>query len=375
MQRNLYQEAGTTLASLAAPMRQFQIGVDAQGKPIMGGPAPGTEAPTLSEAISQGYGGLAGGMREADVANLFGAIGAATGRRPTTEGGYQSELSRAAAEQTAAANAALRLGNIMDAEALAGRAKALRDAANAELYGPAGSLPQYVGTAREQAMRDVEALRAAERGELSRESIRAAQQAAREAASARGQVMSRGTAAQEVLNREAAIQQRQQQARANLAQSMAQLGQGIGYQAANVFDPMAAVLGQQYGMQSQNVGLNQALYNQAMGLSSGAGGYGFAQQMINPFTQYAQDVYGTNVNALNAAMIQAANRQAALEAAKMGQSGEYARALGGLIASGGLSSIGGMLSSGVQGALNLLSGQWPGTTTRVTLPSGVSTGP
>lgn len=353
--RNLYTEAGTTLASLASPMRSFQIGVDAEGKPIM------SETPkgTLSEAISSGYGGLAGGMREQDVANLFGSIAAATGRRPTTEAGYQSELSRAAAEQTAAANAALRLGNIMDAEALAGRAKALRDAANAELYGPKGSLSQYVGTARDQAMRDIEALRSAERGELSRESIRAAQQAAREAASARGQVMSRGTAAQEVLNREAAIQQRQQQARANLAQSMAQMGQGIGYQAANVFDPMAAVLGGQYGMQTQNVGLNQALYNQAMGLSSGAGGYGFAQKMIDPFSGYAQDVYGTNVNALNAAMIQAANRQAALEAAKMGQSGEYARALGGLVASGGLGQIQSGITGGIQGLLNLLGGKWP----------------
>lgn len=125
--------------------------------------------------------------------------------------------------------------------------------------------------------------------------------------------------AQEVLNREAAIQQRQQQARQNLAQSMAQLGQGIGYQAANVFDPMAAVLGQQYGMQTSNVGLNQALYNQGMGLASGQGGYGFAQQMVNPFSQYAADVYGTNVNARNAFAISEANRLAALEAARMGE--------------------------------------------------------
>jgi len=125
--------------------------------------------------------------------------------------------------------------------------------------------------------------------------------------------------AQEVLNREAAIQQRQQQARQNLAQSMGQLGQGIGFQTANVFDPMAATLGQQYGMQTTNVGLNQALYNQGMGLASGQGGYGFAQQMVNPFSQYAADIYGTNVNARNAFMIQEANRLAALEAARMGE--------------------------------------------------------
>lgn len=358
--RNLYTEAGTTLSSLASPMRQFQIGVDASGQPIYGTtPQSGGRPLTLSEAIAQGYGGLAGGMREADVQNLFGAIGAATGRTPTAQTGYQAELNRAAAEQTAAANAALRLGNIMDAELLSARAQALRQQANPELFGAGGALPQYTQQAREQAMRDVAALRAAEAGQLTPEQIRNAQQAAREAYAARGQVFSEGAKAQEVLNRQQAIQQQQQIARQNLAQSMGQLGQGVAYQTANIFDPMAATLGAQYGMQSQNVGMNQALYNQAMGLTSGAGGYGFAQQMINPFTGYAQDVYGTNVNALNAAQIAAANRQAALEAAKMGQTGTYAQALGGLIASGGLGQIQSGISGGIQGLLNLLGGQWP----------------
>jgi len=351
-------------------MRRALIGVDADGNPIYSDPIFNDQGDpmSLTDAIAYGYGGLARGMRGEDVKNFLSSIGAATGTTPTTEEGYQSALSKAAAEQTAAANAALRLGNIMDAEYLAERALNLRKKANVELYGDEGSLPQYVKTAQDQAKRDLDALRTAERGELSRESIRSAQQAAREAASSRGQVMSRGTSAQEVLNRENLIQQRQQQARANLAQSMSQLGQGVGYQTSNVFDPMAAVLGQQYGMQTTNVGLNQALYNQALGLSSGAGGYGFAQQMINPFTGYAQDVYGTNVNAINADIINARNVQTALEAAKMGQSGEYARALGGLIASGGINRVGGMLSSGVKGALDLLSGRWPGGTTNVTVP-------
>jgi uncharacterized protein YgfB (UPF0149 family) len=341
-------------------MQQFQIGVDASGKPIYGTvPSSGGRPLTLSEAIAQGYGGLAGGMREADVQNLFGAIGAATGRTPTAQTGYQAELNRAAAEQTAAANAALRLGNVMDAELLSARAQALRQQANLELFGAGGALPQYTQQAREQAMRDVAALRTAEAGQLTPEQIRNAQQAAREAYAARGQVFSEGAKAQEVLNRQQAIQQQQQIARQNLAQSMGQLGQGVAYQTANIFDPMGATLGAQYGMQSQNVGMNQALYNQAMGLTSGAGGYGFAQQMINPFTGYAQDVYGTNVNALNAAQIAAANRQAALEAAKMGQTGTYAQALGGLIASGGLGQIQSGISGGIQGLLNLLGGQWP----------------
>ena len=360
--RNLYTEAGTTLSSLASPMRQFQIGVDATGKPIYGTiPSADGQPLTLSQAIAQGYGGLAGGMREADVQNLYSAIGAATGRTPTAQTGYQSELNRAAAEQTAAANAALRLGNIMDAELLSARAQALRQQANPELFGAGGALPQYTQQAREQAMRDVAALRAAEAGQLTPEQIRNAQQAAREAYAARGQVFSEGAKAQEVLNRQQAIQQQQQIARQNLAQSMGQLGQGVAYQTANIFDPMAATLGAQYGMQSQNVGMNQALYNQAMGLTSGAGGYGFAQQMINPFTQYTQDVYGTNVNALNAAQIAAANRQAALEAAKMGQTGTYAQALGNLIASGGIGQIQSGITGGIQGLLNLLGGKWPTT--------------
>lgn len=358
--RNLYTEAGTTLSSLASPMQRFQIGVDASGQPIYGTiPQTGGRPSTLSEAIAQGYGGLAGGMREADVQNLFGAIGAATGRTPTAGTGYQSELNRAAAEQTAAANAALRMGNIMDAELLSARAQALRQQANPELFGAGGALPQYTQQAREQAMRDVAALRSAEAGQLTPEQIRNAQQAAREAYAARGQVFSEGAKAQEVLNRQQAIQQQQQIARQNLAQSMGQLGQGVAYQTANIFDPMAATLGAQYGMQSQNVGMNQALYNQAMGLTSGAGGYGFAQQMINPFTGYAQDVYGTNVNALNAAQIAAANRQAALEAAKMGQTGTYAQAAGNLIASGGLGQIQSGITGGIQGLLSLLGGKWP----------------
>lgn len=360
--RNLYTEAGTTLASLAAPMRQFQIGVDAQGKPIYGtATGAGGQPLSLSEAIAQGYGGLSQGMTGQDIQNLLNSIRAQTGTTvtPGQAGGYQSALTQAANEQTAAANTALRSGNIADAEALFSRAQSLRQQANPQLYGDTGTLGQYATAAQNQVARDIAALRQAETGQLTPEQIRNAQQSAREAYAARGQVFSQGAAAQEVLNRQAAIQQREQLARQNLAQSMGQLGQGVAYQTANIFDPMAATLGAQYGMQSQNVGLNQALYNQAMGLTSGAGGYGFAQQMINPFSGYAQDVYGTNVNALNAAQIAAANRQAALEAAKMGQTGTYAQAAGNLIASGGLGQIQSGITGGIQGLLSLLGGKWP----------------
>jgi hypothetical protein len=358
--RNLYQEATTSTQALGTPMQRAVIGVGADGKPIYGevpiDPATG-QAMTVSQGIASGYGGLARGMTQQDISNLLQSIQAQTGA-PVT-GGYQAALTRAANEQTAASNTALRSGNIADAEAFAMRAKALRDQANASLFGQGGALPQFTQQAQEQVGRDVAALRAAEAGQLSPEQIRNAQQAAREAYGARGQVFSQGAAAQEVLNRAAAVQQQQQLARQNLAQSMGQLGGAIGYQTANVFDPFATTLGGQYGMQTQNIGQNQALYNQAMGLTSGAGGYGFAQQMINPFSAYAGDVYGTNVNAVNAAQIAAANRQAALEAAKMGQTGTYAQALGNLIASGGLGQIQSGITGGIQGLLDLIGGKWP----------------
>jgi hypothetical protein len=327
-QRYSWEEASSQLGMLNTPVGQRIIGYqkDASGKDVPvysrvpldeeGNPL------TVGGAITSEYGKMAGGMTQADLKRLQDTFGGFIGQFKGAKGEdltLQQSLTRAAAEQTTAANRALREGNLADAAKFGMEAKRLRDEANAQLYGDTGTLGQYATAAQNQVARDIEALRAAERGELSRESIRSAQQAALEAAGARGQVRSRGAMAQEVLNREAAIQQRQQQARQNLAQSMAQLGQGIGYQAANVFDPMAAVLGQQYGMQTSNVGLNQALYNQGMGLASGQGGYGFAQQMVNPFSQYAADVYGTNVNARNAFAISEANRVAALEAARMGE--------------------------------------------------------
>ena len=180
---------------------------------------------------------------------------------------------------------------------------------------------------------DLARLQAAQARQLSPEDVRNAQQAAREAYSARGLVMGPGAIGAEILNRENLARQREQEARANLQTSLGNLGQTVSFRTANIFDPLAATLSQQYGMQTGNQGLNQALFNQAAGISSGGYGYNYAQNLVNPFTPYAQDVYGTNVNALNAASIADANRAAALEAAKMGQSGTYAQALGSFLGS------------------------------------------
>jgi len=320
-QRSTFEEASKQIGALKAKTgRQllgYEMGPDNKLVPVYSSP---TGETTVAEDVVSGYGKTARGMTQEDLQNLFASIVSQGGGASLAKGqGYNVALTDLAAEQTRAANRALREGNLADAAQFGMEARRLREMANPELYGETGALPQFTRAAQGQVTRDIEALRAAERGELSPEAIRTAQQSAREAFAARGRVMDRGAVAQEVLNREAAVQQRQQLARQNLAQSMGQLGQGIGYQTSNVFDPMAAALGQQYGMQTSNVGLNQALYNQAMGMASGQGGYGFAQQLYNPFSNYAADVYGTNVNAINAAQIAEANRLASLEAARMGE--------------------------------------------------------
>lgn len=322
-QRSTFEEASKQIGALKAKTgRQllgYEMGPDNKLVPVYSSP---TGETTVAEDVVSGYGKTARGMTQEDLQNLFASIEAQTGisrDKLKGEGGYQGALTKAAADQTEAANRALRRGNLADAAEFGMQARRLREMANPELYGETGALPQFTRAAQGQVTRDIDALRAAERGELSREAIRNAQQATREAFGARGRLRDTGAMAQEILNREAAVQQRQQLARQNLAQSMGQLGQGIGYQTSNVFDPMAAALGQQYGMQTSNVGLNQALYNQAMGMASGQGGYGFAQQLYNPFSNYAADVYGTNVNAINAAQIAEANRLASLEAARMGE--------------------------------------------------------
>jgi hypothetical protein len=130
--------------------------------------------------------------------------------------------------------------------------------------------------------------------------------------------MGKGAIGAEIMNRDALSRQRQNEARTNLSTSMGQLYQGIGAQTANVFDPTAATLGQQYGMQSGNVGMNTNLSNQAGALTSGGMSNQYIQGMINPYNPYATDVYNTNVNAANAGSISAATNAANLKMAEMG---------------------------------------------------------
>jgi hypothetical protein len=76
-------------------------------------------------------------------------------------------------------------------------------------------------------------------------------------------------------------------------------------------------------MQTSNVGLNQALFGQGTGFSSGALSNQFVQGLLNPYSSYAADVYGSNFNAANARAIAEANANAAAQ-------GADARLIGGL---------------------------------------------
>lgn len=272
----------------------------------------------LTPALSQMYGGLARGYQSEDEARLYGM--AAPGSQFARA---QQGLTGMASAQTEAANRALRAANLQDVMSMQQQALQARKGANPELY---GALQQLTGQAQQQAASDFGRMQTA--GQLSPEDIRNAQQAAREAYAARGQVMSPGAVGAEILNRQALQQQREQQARQNYQQSFGNLGAATQMQTANIFDPFSTILGQQYGMQTQNVGTTQGLFGQAGALASGGLSYAPVVQTYNPFGVYPADVYGTNVNAVNAAQIAEANRAAALQAANLGQTGDYAKALG-----------------------------------------------
>jgi hypothetical protein len=88
---------------------------------------------------------------------------------------------------------------------------------------------------------------------------------------------------------------------------------------ANVFDPPAAILGGQYGRQTQNYGTNAALYGQAANQMAGSQNY--VQKVFNPMGEYPNNIEDFNVNAVTAASIARANNEASVEAAR--QAGMY----------------------------------------------------
>jgi hypothetical protein len=166
---------------------------------------------------------------------------------------------------------------------------------------------------------------------LSPEDTRNAQQAAREAWSARGLVNSNGAIADEVLNRDAISRQRlaERQALASAVdqQGFAQRQQGFGNQVQNsllqmqgAFNPFNTIT----NANTTNQGSNQQLFNQGAGFSSGAFGNQNVNNLANPFNNYSQDVFGSNYNAGNARYISQGNNAAALAGARDAASGDIA---------------------------------------------------
>lgn len=248
------------------------------------------------------YGQLSGQPGQADISNFRGLIGSMAG--------YNPELTGIANQQTIESQRALRDANIADVQRLQQQAMEAQRLANPELYSALGS---YQGAAQGMLATDLERLQGG--GRLNAEEIRFAQQAAREAGAARGREMDQSTVSAEVLNRDALMRAREAQSRANVQQSMQNVYGGIGAAQAATFNPFETLLGQQYGMQTSNVGLNQALFGQGTGFSSGGLSNQFVQSQINPYSPYAQDVYEGNFNAANARAISQAMANAAAQGA------------------------------------------------------------
>jgi len=262
-------------------------------------------APALREIAGStlgSYGMLAGQPGQYDVAafqNLLGSLA-----------GYTPQLTQIATEQTIQGQRALREANIADVQRLSQASMEAQRAANPELYSTLGS---YLPAAQGMLASDLARLQGG--GRLTAEEVRSAQQAAREAGLARGREMDQSTIAAEVLNRDALMRAREAQARSNVQQSMQNVYGGIGAAQAATFNPFATLLGQQYGMQTANVGMNQALFGQGAGFTSGQFSNPFVQGLVNPYSAYAQDVYASNFNAANARAIAEANAAAAAQGA------------------------------------------------------------
>lgn len=164
------------------------------------------------------------------------------------------------------------------------------------------TLTQLAGTSQQQLMSDLDRLAMAQRGQLSPEDIRSAQQSAREAYAARGQVMAPGAIGAEILNRDVLRRQREAEARANVQQSMANLGAAAQLQTGNIFAPFAKLLAETYG----------------------------------PTSEYANAVYDYNVNAYNAYQAAQENLAAYKEAAAKGEEARFINSFVNFLANNGV---------------------------------------
>ena len=269
-----------------------------------------------------GYGRASGAAGQTDFTNWSDIL--------RQFGGQNSNLTGLANDQTATSNTALRQNNLNDVQSLLGQATNLRNQANPDLLGPNGSLGTYnqgAGAFLRQAQQQQQ-----DANFLSPQERNTAQQAARDAWGARGLINSPGAVGDEILNTDSLLRQRQQQAFLNTQGALGTYGQNVASQQQNIFDPFGAILGSQYGQQTNNAGSNQNLFGQSSSFSSGQQGNAYSQNITNPFNPYAQDVYGSNFNAENARNISASNNAAAAAGANTAASSS--------IASGFLSLLG-----------------------------------
>ena len=171
--------------------------------------------------------------------------------------------------------------------------------------------------AESQLAADLARYNEAQRGNLSAEDVRTAQQGAREAYAARGQVMGRGAIGAEILNRDALQRQREAEARASVQQSMGNLTRAADLQTGNIFSPFASLISQTY----------------------------------SPTNQYAREVYDYNVNAYNAYQAAEKNLAAYKEAAAKGQEAQFINSFVGFLANNGIQTTTNAVTSILNGLL------------------------
>ena len=181
------------------------------------------------------------------------------------------------------------------------------------------SLTTFGREAESQLAADMARYTEAQKGNLSQEDVRTAQQGAREAYAARGQVMGQGAIGAEILGRDALQRQREAEARASVQQSMGNLSRAADLQTGNIFSPFASLISQTY----------------------------------SPTNQYAREVYDYNVNAYNAYQAAEKNLAAYKEAAAKGQEAQFINSFVGFLANNGITTT-------VNAATSLFNGLFKG---------------
>ena len=179
------------------------------------------------------------------------------------------------------------------------------------------SLTTLGNTAESQLAADLARYNQAQSGNLSSEDTRSAQQSAREAYGARGQVMGRGAIGAEILNRDTLQRQRESEARASVQQSIGNLRNAADLQTGNIFSPFAKLISENYSPQSP----------------------------------YAREVYDYNVNAYNAYQAAQQNLAAYKEAASKGQEAQFVNSFVGFLANNGIKTTVGAVQSIIDGLI------------------------